>query len=76
MLEERPPPIVYLEAPEPHIRVLWGAHFVTRSFVQPTPEDGKILVFVRDICLGLLTATVMVQPEWVTAEYVAVPQAA
>ena len=56
--------------------MLWGAQFVTLYFAQPTPEDRKVLVFVRDICLGLLTATVMVQPEWVTAEYVAVPQAA
>ena len=63
-LGERPPLEVCLEAPESHIRVIWGAQFVTPSFAQTTPEDGKVLVFARDICLGLLPATVVVRPEW------------
>ena len=53
-LGDRPPLVVFLEAPEPHIRVLWGAQFVTPSFAQPTPEDGKVLAFARDTRLGLL----------------------
>ena len=61
-LGERPPLVVCLEAPEPHIRVIWGAHFVTLSFAQFTPEDRKVLNFSRDIHLGLLPDTVVVQP--------------
>ena len=56
--------MVCLENPEPHIRVFWGAQFVIPSFAQPTPEDGKVLVFAKDILLVLLPATVVVQPEW------------
>ena len=61
-LGERPPLMVCLEAPEPHIRVLWGAQFVTQSFAKLTPEDGKVLAFMRDISLGLHPDTVVVQP--------------
>ena len=68
--------MVCLEAPEPHIRVIWGAQFATPSFAQPTPEDKKVLAFTRDIRLGLLPDTVVVQPEWLIPADVAVPQAA
>ena len=54
--------MVCLEDPEPHICLLWGAQFVTLSFAQLTPEDGKVLAFTRDIRLGLLSATVVVNP--------------
>ena len=40
------------------------------------PRTGSSLPLRRDICLGLLPATVVVQPEWLTPEDVAVPQAA
>ena len=60
-LGKRPPLVVCLEAPEPHIHVIWGAQFVTPSFAQPTPEDGKFLAFARDIQLGLLPATMVVK---------------
>ena len=66
--------MVCIEVPEPNIRVLWGAQFVTLSFAQPTPEDRNVLSFARDIPLGLLPATVVVQPEWLTLTDVAVPQ--
>ena len=75
-LGERPPLVVCLENPEPHIHVFWGAQFVIPSFAQPTPEDGKFLVFAKDILLVLLPATVVVQPEWLTPVDVAVSQAA
>ena len=68
--------MVCLEKPEPHIRVLWVAQFVTLSFAQPTPKDGKVLAFVRDIRLGLLPDTVAVQPKWLTPEDVEVSPAA
>ena len=58
--------MVYLEAPEPHIRVLWDTQFVTLSFSQPTPEDRKVLAFVRDIYLRLPPETVVAQPEWIS----------
>ena len=51
-LGERSPLVVCLNSPEPHIQVLWGTRFVTPSFAQPTPEDGKVLVFARDIQLS------------------------
>ena len=73
-LRERTPLVVCIEVPEPNIRVLWGAQFVTLSFAQPTPEDRNVLSFARDIPLGLLPATVVVQPEWLTLTDVAVPQ--
>ena len=44
-LEERPPLVVYLKDPEPHIRVLCGTQFVTLSFAQPIPEDRNVLAF-------------------------------
>ena len=75
-LGERPPLVVYLEAPEPHIHVLWGAQFMTLSFLQPTLEDGKALAFAKDIHLGLLPATGAVHPECITPEEVAGPQEA
>ena len=37
-LGERPPLEVCLKAPEPHIRVLWGAQFVTPYFVLKHPR--------------------------------------
>ena len=75
-LGEKPPLVVRLKAPETHIHMLWGTKFVTPYFAQPTPEDGKVLAFARDICLGLLPEWVVVQPEWLTPEDVAVPQVA
>ena len=60
-LGERLPLVLCLEDPEPHIRVLWGAQSLTPSSAQPSPEDGKFLTFTRDIRLGLLPATVLVQ---------------
>ena len=75
-LGDKPPLVVCLEAPEPHIRVLWGAQFVTPSFAQPTPEDRKVLAFDRDICLVLLPETVVAKMEWLTPREVTVSQAA
>ena len=46
---------------------------MTPSFTQPTPEDGKVLAFARDIRLGLLPATVVVQLEWLAPGKVMVP---
>ena len=74
-LGQRPPLVVCLNAPELHIRVIWGTQFVTLSFAQPTPEDEKVLAFARDIRLGMLPATVVVHPEWITSGEVAAPQA-
>ena len=64
-----------LEAPDPHICVLWGAQFVTPSFSHPTPQDGKVLTFTRDIHIGFLPATVVVKSQWITLGAVTVPQA-
>ena len=75
-LGERPPLVMCFKDTEPHICVLWGAQFVTLSFSQPTPEDRKVLAFSRDIRLGLLPATVVVQPEWLTPADMAVSPAA
>ena len=75
-LGERPPLVVFLEAPELQIRVLWGAQFVTPSFAQPTPEDGKALTFSQYIRIGLLPETVVVKLEWLTLREFNVPQAA
>ena len=63
LLGERPPLLVCLDSPEPHIRVLWGTQFFTPSFARPTPEDGKVLAFARDIWLGQLPGTVVMLPE-------------
>ena len=49
---------------------------MTPYLEKPTSEDGKVLAFVRDIRLSLLLATVVVQPEWLTTEDMAVPQVA
>ena len=68
--------MVYLEAQEPHISVLWGAQFLTQFFAQLTPKDGKVLSFARYIRLGILPSTVVVQSEWLIPEDVAEPQAA
>ena len=56
--------------------MLWGTQFMTPSFAQPTPEDREVLAFARDIRLGLLSATVVVHPECLAPEEVAVPRAA
>ena len=75
-LGERLPLVLCLKDPKPHIRVLWGAQVLTPYFAQPAPEDGKFLAFARNIRLGLLPATVVVQPEWFTAVDMVVPPAA
>ena len=62
-LGERPPLMMCLEYPEPHICMLWGAQFTTPSFDQPTPEGRKVLAFTKDIHLGLLPDTVVANPE-------------
>ena len=49
---------------------------MTLSFVEPNPEDRKVLTFARDIRLGLLRATVLIQPDWLTPADVEVPQEA
>ena len=64
--------MVCLEYPEPHIRMLWGTQFVNLSFVQPT---GRSLPSREEIHLGVLPETVVVQPEWLAPEEVAVPRA-
>ena len=71
-LGERPPILVCLEAPELHIRVLWGTQLVTPSFTKPTPEDSKVLAFTQDIRLGQLPARVVVLLEWLTSSKVSV----
>ena len=76
LLGERPPLVVCPEAPEPYIRVIWGAQFVTLSFAQTTQEDRKFLAFAREIRLDLLPDMVVVQPDWLTPSDVAVPPAA
>ena len=63
--------MVCLEYPEPHIRMLWGTQFVNPSFVKPT---GRSLPLRKDIRLGILPETVVVQPEWLSPEEVAVPR--
>ena len=67
---------MFLEAPDPHIRVLWGTKFVTPYLAQPTPEGGKVLAFARDIRLGFLPAKLVVKPEWITPGDVNLPRAA
>ena len=64
--------MVCLEDPEPHIRMLWGTQFVTPYFDQPT---GRYQPSREDIRLGLLPATVVVHPEWLAPEELAVPRA-
>ena len=56
--------MVCLKYPELHIRVIWGNKFVTPSFVRPTPEDEKVLTFVREFRLNQLPATVVILQEW------------
>ena len=46
-LGDSPPLVVCLETPKPHIRVLWGAQFVTQYFSEPTLEDRKVLAFAK-----------------------------
>ena len=58
--------MVCLEASEMQIRVLWGTQFITPSFVRPTLEAVKVLVFARNIGLGWLLAIVVILPEWLT----------
>ena len=48
---------------------------MTPSVAQPTPEDGKVLTFAGYIHLGLLPATLVVKPEWLTPGKFNVPQA-
>ena len=67
--------MVCLDSSEPHIRVLWGAHFMTPSFTQPTLQDRKVIAFARDIRLGLFPAIVVVKLEWITPGKVNPPQA-
>ena len=64
----RPQLVVCLEAPEPHIRMLWENQFVTPSFAQNTPENRNVLNFAQDIRIGLLPATVVVHLEWLSPE--------
>ena len=47
LLGESPPLMVCIEAPEPHIHVIWAAQLVTPSFAKPTPEDGKVPAFEK-----------------------------
>ena len=46
------------------------------SFVKPTPEDGKVLAFARNICLGQLPAKVVVLLECIAPIKVEVPREA
>ena len=48
-LEERPPLLACVEAPELHIRVLWGVEYVMPYLTNATPEDGKVLAFVKEL---------------------------
>ena len=65
--------LIFLEIPEPHIPVLWGIQYVIPSFSQATPEDGTVLAFSRDARLGILPATVEVNPDWLTMRDVSDP---
>ena len=62
-LSYTPPLVIYIDTPTPHIRVIWGAHYVTPSSVLPTPEYGKVLAFARDIHLIQIPTTVAVSHE-------------
>ena len=61
-LRERPLLITCVDTPAPHIRVLWGVQYVTPSFAKSTQEDGKVLAFTRDFCLGILPTGSSPQP--------------
>ena len=63
-LGERPPLLAYVEAPELHICVLWGVEYVMPYFTHATPEDEKVLNFVRNFRKGQLSTTVKVLSEW------------
>ena len=71
-LGKRPQLVVCLKSPAMHIRVIWGNQFVTPSFVRPTPEDEKVLTFVREFRMDQLPATVVILQEWLTQSKVEV----
>ena len=52
--------------------MLWGTQLVTPSFSQPTVRSSPSR---EDIRLGILPEAVVVQPEWLAPEEVAVPRA-
>ena len=72
-LTERPLLLICLLTPEPHIRVLWGVHYVIPYFTRATSEDAEVLAFSQDFRLGILPTSVEVKVEWLTAQDVATP---
>lgn len=64
-LADQPHFMVYLEVPNPHIRVLCGFQFVTPSYVSATPKDGKVLAFSGDLRGDQLPTTVEILPDWI-----------
>ena len=67
-LSEHPPLVVCIEIPAPHIRMLWVQKFVAPLFAQPTPEDGNILAFLRDIHGGQIPASIEILAHWLKTQ--------
>ena len=59
---------MYVKTPYLHIRVLWGVEYVMPSFMQPTPEDGKVLALTRDVSQGQPPNTVNFNPNWLKVD--------
>ena len=57
--------VVCVETPELHIKSSGGVEYIIFSFLcSPTPKDGKVLAFTRDVWQEKLPTTNKVNPEW------------
>ena len=64
-LADSPLLVVYVKTPDLHIKVFWGVEYMMFSFLsRPTPKDGKVLVFTRDLWQGKIPINVEINPGW------------
>ena len=47
--------------------------YVTPSFARATPQDREVIAFAQYTCLGIIHATVRVNPNWLTVHDVLAP---
>ena len=53
-LEERTLIMTCIKNPDPHICFLWRIQYGMPSFARAIPEDGKLIIFARNVHLGKL----------------------
>ena len=47
-----------------HLRLLWGAENLPKSYYHPSQWDGEVVAFTWDVVVRMLTTIIQIKHEW------------